>query len=57
MNNTTRHIIAILGAMALAALATPELAAYLPQGLAQLFAVIVGAGLHALDAKAPEPPA
>lgn len=56
MNNNVRLVIAVLGACALAALATPQLIAYLPDGMSQVLAVIIGAGLHKLDSQQ-QPPA
>lgn len=56
MSATTRVIIAAVGAGLLAALATPELAAKLPPGVAQILAVSIAAALHRIDAT-PKPPA
>ncbi len=56
MNNTWRLILGIVMAGALAALATPELAAKLPEGLAQILAVAFAAMLHRMNAAAPEAP-
>jgi hypothetical protein len=57
MSNTVRLVIAICGAMVLAALATPELSSKLPPGAAQLAAAVIAAVLHKMNDKAlPEAP-
>jgi hypothetical protein len=54
MSNNVRILIAVLGAAALAALATPELSVQLPAGVAQALAAAIAAALHKVNAKAPE---
>jgi hypothetical protein len=56
MSNTARLVFAVAGAAILAALATPELSGLLPQGVAQVLAVVIGAALHKLNDKAPVDP-
>jgi hydroxymethylpyrimidine/phosphomethylpyrimidine kinase len=51
MNNTARLIVGILFAGALAALATPELAAKMPHGISTALAAAIAAMLHRMDAK------
>ncbi len=53
MSNTVRMIIGIVSAAALAALATPQLVAYLPVGVAQVIAIAIAAALHKMNADAP----
>lgn len=55
MNNTVRLVIALLMTGALAALATPELAAKLPEGMAAILAAAIAATLHRMNAEAPKP--
>lgn len=54
MNNTARLLIALALTGAMAALATPELAAKMPSGLAQILVVAFGAVLHKMNAEAPK---
>jgi hypothetical protein len=54
MSNNARLLIAVLGAAALAALATPELAAKLPPGVGQALAAAIAAALHKINAKEEE---
>ncbi len=54
MNNTVRLIIALAIAGALAALATPELAAKLPPGVTTILAAALAAILHRMNAEAPQ---
>jgi len=54
MSNTTRLVIALVGAAALAALAVPEFSALLPPGVGAALAAAVAAVLHKVNAKAPE---
>lgn len=54
MSNTVRLIIAMVAACALAMLATPEIAAHLPAGLAQALALGIAAALHRMNAEAPK---
>lgn len=49
MNNTVRLVIGILGAAALAFLATPYAADHLPLGLGSALAAVVGAILHQVN--------
>lgn len=56
MSNNLRLLIAVLGAAALAALATPELSAHLPAGVAQAIAAAIAAALHKMNDKAELPP-
>lgn len=53
MSKTLRLVIAILGAAALAALATPELSSQLPSGMAQVLSVVIAAVLHKMNADPP----
>jgi hypothetical protein len=55
MNSTVRLIIALVLTGALAALATPELAAKLPEGLSAILAASIAAVLHRMNAEAPAP--
>jgi Tfp pilus assembly protein FimT len=55
MNNTARLLIAMAITGALAALATPELAAHMPSGTAQILAAALAAVLHRMNAEAPKP--
>jgi hypothetical protein len=54
MNNTVRLVLALVMTGALAALATPELAAKLPDGLAAILAAALAATLHRMNAEAPK---
>jgi hypothetical protein len=54
MNNTARFIVALVLTGAMAALATPELSAKLPAGIAQILVVGFGAVLHKMNAKGEE---
>ncbi len=51
MNNTMRLVLALAMTGALAALATPELAAKLPGGLPTILAAAFAAVLHRMDAE------
>lgn len=51
MNNTVRLIIALVLTGAIAALATPQLAAKLPDGYSTGIALALSAALHRLDAE------
>ncbi len=55
MSNSVRFLIAVIGAAALAALATPELSSKLPPGLAQIIAAVIAGALHKVNDKAAEP--
>lgn len=55
MKNTTRLVIALVITGALAALATPELSAHLPTGVAAVLAASLAAVLHKMNAEAPKP--
>jgi hypothetical protein len=55
MSSTTRLIIALILTGSLAALATPELAAKLPEGLSGILAAAFAAILHRMNAEAPAP--
>lgn len=54
MNNTARLLMALALTGAMAALATPELTAKMPPGLAQILVVAFGAVLHKMNAQAPD---
>lgn len=54
MSNTTRLIVAMVGAAALAALTVPELSAKLPAGVAQALALGIAAALHRMNAEKPD---
>lgn len=56
MSTNLRLVVAVLGAMALAALATPDLSSKLPPGTTQILAAVIAAVLHKLNDKAPPPP-
>jgi hypothetical protein len=55
MSNTTRLIVALLIAGALAALATPELSSKLPPGVSTIIATALAAVLNRMNAEAPAP--
>jgi hypothetical protein len=55
MSNTVRLIVALVFTGALAALATPELASKLPEGLGTVLAASLAAVLHKMNAEAPKP--
>jgi hypothetical protein len=59
MSNTVRLIVALVLTGALAALATPELAAKLPPGTSTILAAAIAAVLHKMNAEAAQmqPPA
>lgn len=49
MNNTARLVLGIVGAAALAFLASPYAAQHLPSGLGSALAVVIGAVLHQVN--------
>lgn len=51
MSNTTRLIVAMVGAFALAALTVPEVSSRLPAGVAQALALGIAAALHRMNAE------
>ncbi len=53
MSNTVRLILALVLTGGLAALATPELAAHLPEGASTIIAAAIAAILHKMNAEAP----
>jgi hypothetical protein len=54
MSNAVRLVIFLALTGALAALATPELAAKMPAGTAQILAAALAAVLHKMNAEAPK---
>lgn len=56
MSKTLRVVLAVVGAMALAALANPDVSKLLPAGGAQVIAMLIAAMLHFVDANPPATP-
>lgn len=53
MSNKVRLIIGIVGAVALAVLAAPEVSKLLPMHVSSLLALAIGVALREINAKAP----